>query len=154
MGSRPGGSDDPAVSVSGVARRHRINPNRLFSRGSRGDWNRPGIRARIRERLDVFRCDLAHRVRCEAHKYLWQLYEASKEEIMVDARFYVVGMTTTEHAANAARAFMAAEIAMASVNCGAPVVTRTQAEKLLDLYFALVEQAVPWSENNPLDRRS
>jgi hypothetical protein len=63
-------------------------------------------------------------------------------------------MTTTEHAANVARVFMAAEIAMASVNCGAPSVTRTQAEKLLDLYFALVEQAVPWSENNPLDRRS
>ena len=28
-------------------------------------------------------------------------------------------MTTTEHAANTARAFLAAEIAMASVNCGA-----------------------------------
>jgi hypothetical protein len=63
-------------------------------------------------------------------------------------------MTTTEYAANTVRAFMAAEIAMASVNCGAPIVTRTQAEKLLDLYFAFVEQAVPWTENNPLDRRS
>ena len=63
-------------------------------------------------------------------------------------------MTTTEYAANTARAFMAAEIAMASVNCGAPVVTRAQSEKLLDLYFALVEQAVSWSESNPLDRRS
>jgi len=45
-------------------------------------------------------------------------------------------MTTTEHAANTARAFLAAEIAMASVNCGAANVTRTQAEKLLDDYFA------------------
>ena len=61
-------------------------------------------------------------------------------------------MITTEYAANTARAFMAAEIAIPSVNCGAP--TRTQAEKLLDLYFALVEQAVHWTENNPLDRRS
>jgi hypothetical protein len=61
---------------------------------------------------------------------------------------------TTGYAANTARAFMAAEIAMASVNCRAPIVTRTQAEKLLDLYFALVEQAVPWTESNPLDRRS
>ena len=63
-------------------------------------------------------------------------------------------MTTTEHAANTARAFLAAEIAMASVNCEAPIVTRTQAKQLLDLYFGLVEQAVPWTENNPLDRRS
>jgi hypothetical protein len=63
-------------------------------------------------------------------------------------------MTTIEHAANTACAFLAAEIAMASVNCGAPIVTRTQAEKLLDLYFGLVEQAVSWTENNPLDRRS
>ncbi|HEU4357937.1 MAG TPA: hypothetical protein VFR54_05730 [Xanthobacteraceae bacterium] len=63
-------------------------------------------------------------------------------------------MTTTEHAATTARAFLVAEIAMASANCEAPTVTRTQAEKLLDLYFGLVEQAVPWTENNPLDRRS
>jgi hypothetical protein len=63
-------------------------------------------------------------------------------------------MTITEHAANTARVFLAAEIAMTSANCEAPIVTRTQAEKLLDLYFALVEQAVPWTENNPLDRRS
>jgi hypothetical protein len=63
-------------------------------------------------------------------------------------------MTTTEYAANTARAFLAAEIAMASVNCEAPIVTRRQAEQLLDLYFGLVEQAVPWTENNPLDRRS
>jgi hypothetical protein len=63
-------------------------------------------------------------------------------------------MTTTEYAANTARAFLAAEIAMASVNSEATIVTRTQAEQLLDLYFGLVEQAVPWTENNPLDRRS
>jgi hypothetical protein len=63
-------------------------------------------------------------------------------------------MTTTEYAANTARVFLAAEIAMASVNSEATIVTRTQAEQLLDLYFGLVEQAVPWTENNPLDRRS
>ena len=63
-------------------------------------------------------------------------------------------MTTTEHAANTARAFLSAEIAMASVNCGAANVTRAQAEKLLDDYFARVEQAIPWTEINPLDRRS
>jgi hypothetical protein len=63
-------------------------------------------------------------------------------------------MTTTEHAVNTARALLAAEIAMASVNCGAPTFTRTQADKVLDLYFALVEQAVSWTEHNPLDRRS
>jgi hypothetical protein len=62
-------------------------------------------------------------------------------------------MTTTGYVANAARAFMVAEIAMASVNSGAASVTRAQAEKLLDYYFARVEQAVPWTENNPLDRR-
>jgi hypothetical protein len=63
-------------------------------------------------------------------------------------------MATTEHAANTARAFLSAEIAMASVNCGAANVTRAQAEKLLDDYFARVEQAIPWTEINPLDRRS
>ena len=63
-------------------------------------------------------------------------------------------MTTTEHAANTARAFLAAEIAMASVNCGTANVTRAQAEKLLDDYFARVEQAIPRTEINPLDRRS
>jgi hypothetical protein len=63
-------------------------------------------------------------------------------------------MTITEYAATTARAFMAAEIVMASVNCGAANVTRAQAEKLLGNYFALVEQAIPWTENNRLDRRS
>jgi hypothetical protein len=50
-------------------------------------------------------------------------------------------MAFTQYAANMARAFMAVELAMASVNCGAPIATRAQAEKLLDEYFALVEQA-------------
>jgi hypothetical protein len=43
---------------------------------------------------------------------------------------------------------------MASVNCGATNVTRAQAEKLLDDYFARVELAIPWTDNNCLDRRS
>jgi hypothetical protein len=63
-------------------------------------------------------------------------------------------MTIAEYVATTARAFMAAEIAMASVNCGVAEVTRAQAEKLLDDYFARVEQAILWTENNPLDRRS
>ena len=62
-------------------------------------------------------------------------------------------MTITEYVATTARAFMAAEIAMASVNCGAANVTRAHAEKLLGDYFALVEHAIPWT-NNRLDRRS
>lgn len=61
-------------------------------------------------------------------------------------------MAFTQYAANMARAFMVVELAMASVNCGAPIATRAQAEKLLDEYFALVEQAVPLTEENPLDR--
>jgi hypothetical protein len=63
-------------------------------------------------------------------------------------------MAITEYAATTARAFMAAEIAMALVNFGEVNVTRAQAEKLLGDYFARVEQAIPWTENNPLDRRS
>ena len=63
-------------------------------------------------------------------------------------------MTSTQYAANMARTFMAAELAMASVNCEAPIVTRAQVEKVLDEYFALVEQAIPLTEDNPLDRRS
>ena len=62
-------------------------------------------------------------------------------------------MTITEYVATTARAFMAAEIAMAAVNCGAANVTRAQAENLLDDYFARVEQAIPRTKNNPLDRR-
>jgi hypothetical protein len=51
-------------------------------------------------------------------------------------------------------AALAAETAMASVNCGSANVTRAQAEKLLDDYFTRIEQAIPWTEINPLDRRS
>src|SRR4051794_1112654 len=63
-------------------------------------------------------------------------------------------MTSTQYAANMARAFMAVELAMASVNCGAPSGTRAQAETLLDEYFALVERLVPLTEDNPLNQRS
>jgi hypothetical protein len=63
-------------------------------------------------------------------------------------------MIITEYAVTLARAFMAAEIAMASVYCGAANVTRAQAERLLGNYFALVEQVIPWTEINHLDRRS
>jgi hypothetical protein len=63
-------------------------------------------------------------------------------------------ITEYEYAATTVRALMAAEIAMASVNCGSADVARAQAEKLLDDYFARVEQAIPRTEINPLDRRS
>jgi hypothetical protein len=63
-------------------------------------------------------------------------------------------MTSIQYTTNMARALMAAEIVMASVNCGEPIASRAQAEKLLDDYFALVEQGVSWTEYNPLDRRS
>ena len=63
-------------------------------------------------------------------------------------------MTFTQYTTNMARAFMVVEVAMESVNSGAPVATRARAEKLLDEYFALVEQAVPSTEDNSLDRRS
>ena len=63
-------------------------------------------------------------------------------------------MTSTRCATDMARAFMAAEMFMAVANCGGSIAARTRAEKLLDDYFALVDQAVPWTEHNPLDRRS
>jgi hypothetical protein len=63
-------------------------------------------------------------------------------------------MTFTQYNTNMARAFMGAEMVMAAVNCGASIDARARAEKLLDDYFALVDQAVPWTEHNPLDRRS
>ena len=63
-------------------------------------------------------------------------------------------MTSTQSVANMARAFMVVELTMASVNCGAPIVTRAQAEKVLDEYFALVEQAIPFTEDNLQVRRS
>ena len=63
-------------------------------------------------------------------------------------------ITEYEYAATTVRALMAAEVAMASVNGEAANVTRAQAEKLLDDYFTRVEQAIPWTAINPLDRRS
>jgi hypothetical protein len=51
-------------------------------------------------------------------------------------------MITADYAANTARANLTAEIAMASANSEAPIATPTQAEKLLDLYFGLVEQVI------------
>ena len=62
-------------------------------------------------------------------------------------------MTSTQYVTNMARAFMAAEMVMAAVNRGATMAARARAEKVLDDYFALVEQAVSWTEHNPLDRR-
>jgi hypothetical protein len=65
----------------------------------------------------------------------------------------IAPMISTQDITNMARAFVAAEIVMAAVNYGASKATRARAEKLLDDYFALVEQAVCWTEQNPLDRR-
>src|SRR5437660_2457466 len=56
-------------------------------------------------------------------------------------------MTSTQYATNMARAFMAAEVVMAAANCGGSIDARARAEKLLDDYFALVEQAVSWIED-------
>ena len=63
-------------------------------------------------------------------------------------------MTSTRYATNMARALMGAEMIMAAANSGGSIDSRARAEKLLDDYFALVEQAVFWIEHNPLDRRS
>ena len=46
-------------------------------------------------------------------------------------------MTSTEYAANLARTFMAAEIAMASANSEAAIVPRARAEKILDPIVSL-----------------
>jgi hypothetical protein len=51
-----------------------------------------------------------------------------------------------------ASALMGSEMLMALANCGDSISARARAEKLLDDYFALVEQAVLWTEHNPLDR--
>jgi hypothetical protein len=59
-------------------------------------------------------------------------------------------MTVTEFAATAARAFMAAEIAMASANCRDAGVTRAEAEKLLSDYFDLVDRAVVQPASCPI----
>ena len=63
-------------------------------------------------------------------------------------------MTSTRCATNMARALVVAEMFMAVANCGGSIAARTRAEKLLDDYFALVDQAVSWTEHDPLDRRS
>jgi hypothetical protein len=63
-------------------------------------------------------------------------------------------MISTQDITNMARAFVAAELVMGAVNYGASMAARAQAEKALDDYFALVERAVSWTEQNPLDRRS
>jgi hypothetical protein len=51
-------------------------------------------------------------------------------------------MIFVQSTTNLARVFMAAEMFMAAANCGGSVYARARAEKLLDEYFALVEQAV------------
>ena len=63
-------------------------------------------------------------------------------------------MTSTQYGTNMARAFMAAEMVMAAANCGGSIDARARAERVLDDYFALVEQALTLTEYNPLDRRS
>ena len=49
-----------------------------------------------------------------------------------------------------ARALMATEMFMALANCGGSISARARAEKLLDDYFALVEQAIPWTQQTRL----
>ena len=63
-------------------------------------------------------------------------------------------MISSQCSREMASALMATEMLMALANCGGSIAARARAEKLLDDYFALVEQAVPWTEHNPLDRRS
>ena len=63
-------------------------------------------------------------------------------------------MISARSSTNRARAFMAAEMIMAVANCGGSSAARARAERVLDDYFALVEQAVPCTKDNPLDRRS
>jgi hypothetical protein len=62
-------------------------------------------------------------------------------------------MFSAQDTTNMARAFLAAEMVMAAANCGGSF-ARARAGKVLDAFFGLVEQAVPWTEDNPLDRRS
>ena len=63
-------------------------------------------------------------------------------------------MISARSSTNMARAFMAAEMVMAAANCGGSIPARVRAERVLEDYFSLVEQAVPCTEDNPLDRRS
>ena len=62
-------------------------------------------------------------------------------------------MISSRCSSEMASALMATEMLMALANCGGSIYARARAEKLLDGYFALVEQAVPWTEHDPLDRR-
>ena len=62
-------------------------------------------------------------------------------------------MTSTQYVTKLEHAFMYAKVVMAVVNRGATRAARARAEKVLDDYFALVEQAISWTEHNPLDRR-
>ena len=50
-------------------------------------------------------------------------------------------MTSTQCATNMARAFIAAEMVMAVANSGGSIAGRARAEKMLDDYFAPVDQA-------------
>jgi hypothetical protein len=63
-------------------------------------------------------------------------------------------MISARSTTNMARAFMAAEMIMAAANCGGSIAARVRAERVLDDYFTLLEQAVTCTEDNPLDRRS
>ena len=63
-------------------------------------------------------------------------------------------MISTQCSREMASTLMTTEVLMALANCGGSISARARAEKLLDDYFALVEQAIPWTEHNPLDRRS
>jgi hypothetical protein len=62
-------------------------------------------------------------------------------------------MTSTRYVTNMARALVATEMLMAVANDEGSIADHTRAEKLLDDYFALVEQGVSWTQHNPLDRR-
>jgi hypothetical protein len=63
-------------------------------------------------------------------------------------------MFSAQDSTNMARAFLAAEMVMSAANCGGSSAARARAEKALDGFFAQVEQAVHWTKDNPLDRRS
>jgi hypothetical protein len=63
-------------------------------------------------------------------------------------------MISARSTLNMARAFTAAEMVMAAANCGGSLTARARAERVLDAYFALVERAVPCTQDNTLDRRS
>ena len=49
-------------------------------------------------------------------------------------------MTSTQYVTNMARAFMAAEMVMAAVNCGATMAARARAEKSLTTILPLLNR--------------